>query len=78
MAEYHVVEEYKLGNTRIKIADDYCRVKTKEQLDKLLREIADTALRNINSAFVVNKIDKTEKSKRNAMKVNEFNKTGGK
>lgn len=75
MAEYHVVEEYKLGNTRIKIADDYCRVKTKEQLDKLLREIADTALRNINSAFVT---DRIEESKRNAAKVNEFNKTGGK
>lgn len=67
MAEYHIVEEYKLGNIRIKIADDYCRVKTKEQLDKLLREIADTVLRNINSAFV------TENNKKHSGRV-----TGGK
>lgn len=36
----NVVEEFNLGNTRIKICDDYCRTKTKEEVEEILKRIA--------------------------------------
>jgi len=41
----NVVRRFKVGNTRIQIADNYCRDKTREDVEKILAEIADTALR---------------------------------
>lgn len=38
--EAHIVREYKRGNTRIKIADNYCRDKTPEEVKATLRKIA--------------------------------------
>lgn len=46
----NVVREFKIGNTRIKIADNYCRDKTREDVEKILEEIAETALRHIRAA----------------------------
>lgn len=36
----HVVEEKKIGNTRILICDDYCRDKTPEEIEQALDRIA--------------------------------------
>lgn len=36
----HIVRDFMIGNTRIKIADDYCRDKTPEDVKRILRKIA--------------------------------------
>ncbi len=36
----HIVRDFTVGNTRIKIADDCCRDKTPEDVQKILRRIA--------------------------------------
>lgn len=50
MAEANIIKDYKIGNTRIKIADNCC-IKNKEEVEKLLKKIAETVYRNINSAI---------------------------
>lgn len=35
-----IVEDYKIGNTRIKIADDYCSSKNDKDVEKILRRVA--------------------------------------
>ncbi len=45
----HVVEEFKIGNTKIKICDDYC-VKTQEEIDDILKRIAKIAQTAISAA----------------------------
>ena len=37
----NVVKDFKIGNTRIKICDDYCRDKTPEAVQAVLDRIAD-------------------------------------
>ena len=49
MAEPHVVREFSIGNTKIKIADDYC-VKTAEEVEQILSRIAEQAQRHITAA----------------------------
>lgn len=49
MTEGNIAREYCIGNTRIKIADDYCR-KTTAEVDEILRRIAQQAQRSINTA----------------------------
>ena len=46
----NIVRDFTVGNTRIKIADDYCRDKTPEDVKRILREIARTAQENITAA----------------------------
>lgn len=46
----NIVEEFTIGNTRIKIADNYCAGKTKEEVQRILKEIARTAQEHINAA----------------------------
>lgn len=41
--EGHVVEEFMIGNTKVKICDDYCREKTPEEVDAILKRIAKRA-----------------------------------
>lgn len=38
----NVVEEFKIGNTKVRICDDYCRDKTPEEVDDILKNIAET------------------------------------
>lgn len=40
MVEAHVVSEFMIGNTRIKIADNICRQKTACDVERLLTQIA--------------------------------------
>lgn len=46
----HIVREFKIGNTRIKIADNYCAGKTKEEVQRILKEIAATAQIHLSAA----------------------------
>lgn len=41
-----IAEEFKIGNTRIKIADDYCAAKTDKDVEKILHRIAVSAYRH--------------------------------
>ena len=50
MSEF--VEEFKIGNTNVKIADDYCRDKTPEDVNAILKRIGVNALPH----FAMNKI----------------------
>lgn len=38
----NVVEEFTIGNTKVRICDDYCRDKTSEEVDAILESIAET------------------------------------
>ena len=44
VATGNVVEKFDIGNTRIKICDDYCRTKTKQEVEEILRRIAQNAI----------------------------------
>lgn len=44
VATGNVVKEMSIGNTRIKICDDYCREKTKAEVEKILKRIARNAI----------------------------------
>jgi len=39
-----VVRDFYIGNTHIKINDEYCRNKTKEEVDAILERIADITM----------------------------------
>ena len=40
----NIVEEFTLGETKICICDDYCRDRTKEEIDMILENISKAAL----------------------------------
>lgn len=46
----HIVRDFTVGNTRIKIADDCCRDKTPEDVQRILKEIAQAAQAAITAA----------------------------
>lgn len=46
----HIVRDFTVGNTRIKIADDCCRDKTPEDVRRILKEIAQMAQAAITAA----------------------------
>ena len=45
----NVVKDFSIGNTRIKIADDFCRGMSAEDIKKAIREIARTAKENMTA-----------------------------
>ena len=49
-AKGHVVKEFMLGNTHVKICDDYCRDRTPDEVKAILDRIADNALRAFEAA----------------------------
>lgn len=61
VATGNVVKEFNIGNTRVKICDDYCRGKTSQEVEAILRWIAQMAIGPLtvaaNSAY--------EKTKKN-------------
>ncbi len=48
----NIVREFIVGHTQIKIADDFCREKSHEDVTKALREIARTAQAYLSVAAV--------------------------
>lgn len=54
----NVVEEFYIGNTRVRICDDYCRNKSQEDVDKILERIGRIAL----NALQAEEIKRREKA----------------
>ena len=48
----HVVEDYYIGHTHVRICDDYCRDKTPEQVREILDRIAKNAIRHLSAAEI--------------------------
>lgn len=42
-----IVEEFEIGNTKVKISDEYCRDKTEDEVTAILDRIARNALPSI-------------------------------
>jgi hypothetical protein len=49
MVEANIVKDFSIGNTRVKIADDYCK-KTAGDVERILRRIAQQAQRQFSAA----------------------------
>lgn len=47
-----IVKEFMIGNTKIKIADDYCKDKTPEDVERILAKIARDAQRSLTAAAI--------------------------
>lgn len=44
VATGNVVKEFTIGKTLVKICDDYCKEKTKAEVDEILKRIAKNAI----------------------------------
>lgn len=62
MVEAHVVRDFQIGNTRIKIADNGYRGRTAEGVDEILRQIATKAQRQFNAAVLTESYGREENS----------------
>ena len=51
----HIVKDFSMNGTRIKIADNYCRDKTNEEVAQILRRIAYTAQAHLTAAAMAEK-----------------------
>lgn len=51
-AEPTIARELKIGNTRIKIATDYCKDRSKEEVEAILGRIAENAQRAISAGKI--------------------------
>lgn len=58
MIEPHIVRDFYIGATRIKIADNYC-VADEAEVEQILTRIAERAQRQITAASIRNDNDKT-------------------
>jgi hypothetical protein len=45
-----VVEDFRIGRSRIRISDDYCKAKTPQDIEKILQNIAKRAILRIGKA----------------------------
>jgi hypothetical protein len=57
--EANIVRDFKIGNTRIKIADNYCK-KTTCEVEQLLKQIAAQMQRQFNIAAATGKYEQQE------------------
>lgn len=57
MVGANVVSEFSIGNTRIQIADNYCR-KTACEVERILQRIAAQAQRQFNAAASTGKYER--------------------
>lgn len=46
----HVVKEFTIGNTRVKICDDYCRNQTREEAEQIMRNFCRVCLPYLQQA----------------------------
>ncbi|MBR5818167.1 MAG: hypothetical protein IKY62_05925 [Clostridia bacterium] len=44
VATGNVVKDFNIGNTRVRICDDYCKGKTAQEVEAILRRIAQMAI----------------------------------
>lgn len=59
MVGANVVRDFQIGNTRIKIADNYCK-KTASEVEQLLRRISEQAQRQFIAAATTGKYEQQE------------------
>lgn len=59
MSEGKIAREFKIGNTLVRIATDYCEDKTPEDVERILERIA----ANARQAFIAAEIEKQEHTK---------------
>ncbi len=50
VATGNVVREFNIGQTKVRICDDYCRNKTETEINEILRRIAKNALGPLTNA----------------------------
>ena len=60
MAGAHIVRDFSIGNTRIKIADNYC-VRNADEVQRILRNIAEQAQRQFSVAASAGKYDEQKR-----------------
>lgn len=48
----HIAKEFYLGKTHIRISDDYCKDKTKKEVDEILKSISEIAVDSFNAAGI--------------------------
>lgn len=66
MVEANVVSDFQIGNTRIKIADNYCR-KTPEEVERLLKRIAAQAQRQFSAAATAQRYEQEKNAELSAI-----------
>lgn len=44
--EPHVVKEFSIGETKVKIADNFCRNKSEEDIQMILKEATDIVMKS--------------------------------
>ncbi len=59
-AEPNIVCEYTIGNTRVKIADNYYADKTADDVKRILRDVARKAQRSLSAAANRRNTDRME------------------
>lgn len=59
MVGANVVRDFQIGNTRIKIADNYCK-KTACEVEQILKRIAEQAQRQFSAAATAGKYGQQE------------------
>lgn len=60
----HVVEEFYIGPTHVRICDDYCRGKTREDVQAILDRIAEIAIGPLIAAEEERERQRAEKKKK--------------
>ncbi len=50
----NVVREFYIGNTLVKICDDYCRERAPREIEKILQRIARQALAGLSASTAAN------------------------
>lgn len=63
MAEANIVQDFFIGHTRIKIADNYCCNKTQRDIDEILTRIAQKVQKHINAAATAGIYEQKDESK---------------
>lgn len=58
----HVVKDYYIGNTHIKICDDYYRDKTPEEIEAINQRISDKCYELLYNAYLRKQAQKAEAS----------------
>lgn len=54
-----IAKDFKIGNTRVRIATDFCDTKTPEEVQKILERIARTAKQHFVAAETLKNTDNT-------------------
>ena len=57
-----IAEEYMIGNTRVRIAVNFCKDKTKEDVDKIMQEIKKIVINDRIKTAALNNKNCTERN----------------